>query len=130
MPVEVRNLGYLTLRNISDPVRAFEVVGAGIARDGVGLLQTKKDLPSIGVIPLKNLSEDSKFDYFADGVVEDIITSLAALKELVVISRGPARDRAHSRCALCFDGHHSAIHRAAAHFCVADRHIQRRNHIF
>lgn len=84
--LEVKNLGYLTLRNISDPIRAFELISRSTS-PGVGLLQAKAELPSIGIIPLKNLSPDREFDYFADGVVEDLITSLSGLKELVVISR-------------------------------------------
>lgn len=44
-------------------------------------------LPSIAVLPFHNLSGDAGDDYFADGVVEDIIVSLAGLRELLVISR-------------------------------------------
>jgi adenylate cyclase len=39
------------------------------------------------VLPLQNLGGDTADDYFADGVVEDIIASLAGLHELLVISR-------------------------------------------
>jgi len=44
-------------------------------------------LPSIAVLPLQNLSGDAGDDYFADGIVEDIVVSLASLRELLVISR-------------------------------------------
>jgi len=44
-------------------------------------------LPSIAVLPFQNLSGDSGDDYFAEGIVEDIIVSLASLRELLVISR-------------------------------------------
>ncbi len=43
--------------------------------------------PSIAVLPFHNLGGDTSDDYFADGVVEDIIVSLAGLRELLVISR-------------------------------------------
>jgi len=45
-------------------------------------------LPSIAVLPFQNLGGDPSDDYFADGVVEDIVVSLANLRELLVISRG------------------------------------------
>jgi TolB-like protein len=43
--------------------------------------------PSIAVLPFQNLSGDPAQDYFADGVVEDIITGLARIKWLLVIAR-------------------------------------------
>jgi TolB-like protein len=42
---------------------------------------------SIAVLPFQNLSGDPSQDYFADGVVEDIITGLARIKWLLVIAR-------------------------------------------
>ncbi|TWC06052.1 TolB-like protein [Bradyrhizobium macuxiense] len=45
------------------------------------------DKPSIAVLPFQNLSDDPEQEYFADGVVEDIITALSRSKSLFVISR-------------------------------------------
>lgn len=45
------------------------------------------DKPSITVLPFQNLSGDPEQDYFADGVVEDIITALSRLRWLFVIAR-------------------------------------------
>jgi len=42
---------------------------------------------SIAVLPLKNLSNDSESEYFADGLTETFITQLAKIKGLKVISR-------------------------------------------
>jgi adenylate cyclase len=59
--------------------------------EGAGAAATSRSrptlLPSIAVLPLVNLSGDSEDDYFSDGVVEDIVVSLARLRELVVIAR-------------------------------------------
>ena len=44
-------------------------------------------LPSLAVLPFENMSGDSEQDYFADGVVEDIITALSRFKSFAVISR-------------------------------------------
>ena len=43
--------------------------------------------PSIAVLPFSNLSDDAAQDYFADGVVADIITGLSRIKWLLVIAR-------------------------------------------
>jgi TolB-like protein/Flp pilus assembly protein TadD len=45
------------------------------------------DKPSIAVLPFQNLSGDAEQEYFADGVVEDIITGLSRIKWLFVIAR-------------------------------------------
>lgn len=45
------------------------------------------DKPSIAVLPFANLSGDAEQDYFADGVVEDVITALSRIRWLFVIAR-------------------------------------------
>ncbi len=44
-------------------------------------------IPSLAVLPFHNLSSDPEQDYFADGVVEDIITALSRFKSFAVIAR-------------------------------------------
>src|SRR6202171_6212589 len=48
---------------------------------------TLPDKPSIAVLPFTNLSSDPEQEYFADGMVEDIITALSRFKALFVIAR-------------------------------------------
>src|SRR5262249_3082194 len=83
---DVRDLGYLHLKNLEKPVKAYaiktdaqKVASPATPEQGV--------LPSIAALPLNNLGSDPADEYFADGVVEDIIVSLAGLHELLVISR-------------------------------------------
>jgi adenylate cyclase len=45
------------------------------------------DRPSIAVLPFQNMSGDPEQEYFADGMVEDIITALSRFKSLFVIAR-------------------------------------------
>ena len=45
------------------------------------------DKPSIAVLPFSNLSGDPEQDYFADGMVEDIITGMSRIKWVFVIAR-------------------------------------------
>jgi adenylate cyclase len=83
-----RDLGSLHLKNFPKPVRAFALdpeVRAGVA---MRAHSHPTALPSIAVLPLRNLSGDPNDEYFADGVVGDIIVSLAGLRELLVIAHG------------------------------------------
>src|SRR4030095_8026606 len=45
------------------------------------------DTPSIAVLPFVNMSGDPEQEYFADGVAEDVLTTLAKIPELIVIAR-------------------------------------------
>ena len=45
------------------------------------------DRPSIAVLPFENMSGDPEQEYFADGMVEEIITALSRFKWLFVIAR-------------------------------------------
>src|SRR5205085_3225710 len=45
------------------------------------------DKPSVAVLPFQNLSGDPEQEYFADGVVEDIILALSRMRWLFVIAR-------------------------------------------
>jgi adenylate cyclase len=85
--------GEHTVKNIADPLRAYRVQAPGAvpvqARSpdagDVGL--SSPDKPSIAVLPFTNLSGDPEQDYFADGLVEDIITTLSKISGLTVIAR-------------------------------------------
>jgi adenylate cyclase len=48
---------------------------------------TLPDKPSIAVLPFANIGEEPEQDYFADGMVEDIITELSRIRSLFVIAR-------------------------------------------
>lgn len=85
-----RDLGERKLKNIARPVRVFEVSPAEArarrARlpDGVAVEPRR---PSVAVLPFDNMGGDSEQEYFADGVVEDIITALSRFKDFAVIAR-------------------------------------------
>lgn len=49
--------------------------------------ETTVDMPSIAVLPFENMSSDADQGYFADGIVEDIITGLSRVQQLFVIAR-------------------------------------------
>ena len=58
--------------------------GPGPAGDVGGI---EADKPSIAVLPFENMSSDADQTYFADGIVEDIITGLSRVRQLFVIAR-------------------------------------------
>lgn len=84
--LEAENLGFLELKNIPAPVHAYQVLPSHSFGSARGSLR-RAALPSIAVLPLQTLSADASDSYFGDGIVEDIVVSLAGLRELLVISR-------------------------------------------
>ena len=60
---------------------------AAIARLLAESLPPLPDKPSIAVLPFQNMSGDPEQEYFADGMVEEIITALSRFKSLFVIAR-------------------------------------------
>ena len=48
---------------------------------------TLPDKPSLAVLPFQNMSGDPEQDYFADGIVEDIITALSRFNSFAVVAR-------------------------------------------
>src|SRR5262249_2814139 len=75
------------VKNIAEPVSAYRVVldVAPSVPAPVPLALPSK--PSIAVLPFQNMSGDPEQEYFADGVVEEIITALSRLRWLFVIAR-------------------------------------------
>jgi adenylate cyclase len=86
VPFGADDLGEHQLKNIERPVHVFRIAG------GASATATKKplplpDKPSIAVLPFQNLSGDLEQEYFADGMVEDIISGLSRIGWLFVIAR-------------------------------------------
>ena len=80
------DLGEQQLKNIAEPVRIYRLRPNGegaIVRPALAL----PDRPSIAVLPFQNMSGEPGQEYFADGVVEEIITALSRFRGLFVIAR-------------------------------------------
>jgi adenylate cyclase len=80
-----QDTGEQELKNIARPVRVYRFPPSDHAVVAPGL--SLPDKPSIAVLPFQNLSGDPEQEYFADGMVEDIITGLSRIKWLFVIAR-------------------------------------------
>src|SRR5215813_8779894 len=96
--------GEQQVKNIARPVRVYSIA-ARASKQQTGQPSMPQpspplpDKPSIAVLPFQNLSGDPDQEYFADGIVEDIITALSRNRAFFVISRnttftykGPAVD--------------------------------------
>jgi TolB-like protein len=68
--------------------RFVATVTAGIAgRRSVGLSPALPDKPSVAVLPFVNMSSDSEQEFLADGIAEDVITTMSRYPSLFVIAR-------------------------------------------
>ena len=89
-PASFSDLGVKALKNIEEPLRVYALSPDWLpltpARSATGGL-TLPNKPSIAVLAHDNMSSDREQEYFADGVVEDIITALSRFRGLFVIAR-------------------------------------------
>jgi TolB-like protein/tetratricopeptide (TPR) repeat protein len=84
LPTE--DIGEQKLKNIAQPVRVYRVRLSGAAATTRPSLPLP-DRPSIAVLPFQNMSGDPEQEYFADGIVEDLIMALSRFRWLFVIAR-------------------------------------------
>jgi adenylate cyclase len=83
MLLDVEDIGTPPLKNIAQPIHVFRVRLDVPERPELAL----PDKPSIAVLPFQNMSGDPDQDYFADGIVEEIITGLSRVRSFFVIAR-------------------------------------------
>src|SRR4029077_7495443 len=87
------DLGEQSLKNIARSVRVYCVRLATaentpkVTPTESGPALTLPDKPSIAVLPFANMTGDPEQEYFADGMVEEIITALSRIRWLFVIAR-------------------------------------------
>ena len=84
------DLGPQQVKNIIEPVRAYRVCREPTlqaTKSIADLASVTAEKPALAVLPFINMSGDAEQEYFADGMTEDIITSLSKLTQLTVIAR-------------------------------------------
>jgi TolB-like protein/Tfp pilus assembly protein PilF len=86
LDIAFEDTGEQQLKNIERPVRVYRVRLGGAAASSRPALRLP-DKPSIAVLPFQNMSGDPEQEYFADGIVEEIITALSRFQQLFVIAR-------------------------------------------
>jgi TolB-like protein/AraC-like DNA-binding protein/Tfp pilus assembly protein PilF len=83
------SLGSFEFKNVSQPVEVFAISNEGIKVPTQSELKGKggNKNTAIAVLPFANMSGDGDFEYFSDGITEEIINALAKLNSLQVTSR-------------------------------------------
>ncbi|MGY3484814.1 adenylate cyclase [Bradyrhizobium sp. USDA 4011] len=88
------DIGHQNLKNIAEPVRAWRMkIGAKASTAHLATSTAPRHVrplsqkPSIAVLPFQNMSGDIEQEYFADGIAEDVLTTLSKIQELMVIAR-------------------------------------------
>jgi adenylate cyclase len=89
------DMGSQQLKNIAEPMRAWQVRLTGQTTHAVQSDSAAghpralplPDRPSIAVLPFQNMSGDPEQEYVADGIAEDVLTTLSKIQELMVIAR-------------------------------------------
>jgi TolB-like protein len=88
LPIAFESIGERQLKNIAKPVRVYRWAFSGTQeRPPIRLVEPLPDKPSIAVLPFDDMSGGIEQEFFADGLVEDIITTLSKLAGLMVIAR-------------------------------------------
>jgi len=94
LPMTFVDLGVQQVKNIQEPVRAYQVGAPNETQEAAPTRVAEADSPpplpdkpSIAVLPFQSMSGDPEQEYFADGMVEEITTALSRFKWLFVIAR-------------------------------------------
>lgn len=94
LDIAFEDTGSRSLKNIAEPMRVWRIPTDPAAPPVPNRLPADEadplalpDKPSIAVLPFQNMSGDPEQDYFADGMVDEIITALSRFKSLFVIAR-------------------------------------------
>jgi adenylate cyclase len=92
LPLSFTDLGPQQVKNIDEPIRAYVAGRLVDTPSAAAFANASKSLPlpdkpSIAVLPFQNMSGDPEQEYFADGIAEDVLTTLSKIQELMVIAR-------------------------------------------
>lgn len=84
LPYHFSNLGVRELKNVSFPIEIYRLELAKRRAEGAAVFDASRRL---AVLPFANMSPDPGDEYFADGLTEEMISTLSRLPEIEVISR-------------------------------------------
>src|SRR6266446_6652847 len=77
LEIAFEDIGQQQLKNIARPLPVYQVRSGNPASESHQAALPLPDKPSIAVLPFANMSGDPEQEYFADGMVEEIITALS-----------------------------------------------------
>jgi adenylate cyclase len=85
--------GEVWVKNIDRPLRIWNWPSTSAAKSSLAPPDDRSPagsrdmLPSLAVLPFQNMSGDAEQDYFADGIVQDLITALSCFRSFAVVAR-------------------------------------------
>jgi TolB-like protein len=79
------SLGPKSLKNVTEPVEVYKMVMPW--EKEIAVMSAQLDKTRIAVLPFTNMSSNPEEGYFADGMTEELITSLSGVRQLTVIAR-------------------------------------------
>src|SRR5436190_6747981 len=90
--IKTRDLGFVELKNVKQPVHLFAIANNGIVVPSRDELKGKTKQPNnrLAVLPFVNMSADPENEYFSDGITEELLNALTKVDGLQVTSRTSA----------------------------------------
>ena len=79
-------IGSQQVKNVAEPIPTYRVLVNDLIRSN-SPAKARPTIPSLAVLPFTNMSGEQEQEYFADGIVEDIITALSRFKSFAVAAR-------------------------------------------
>jgi adenylate cyclase len=83
--LQLSSMGQRSLKNVSDQIEVFKMVMPW--ENELAKISTPMNLRRIAVLPFTNISPDPQDEYFADGMTEEIISTISRVNNVEVISR-------------------------------------------
>ncbi len=84
----LKSIGKQSLKNVSVPVEVYRIVMPwDSVTDNGETKMIEPDRKRIAVLPFTNISSDPNDEYFADGMTEELISTISEISDLAVISR-------------------------------------------
>jgi TolB-like protein/tetratricopeptide (TPR) repeat protein len=84
--LEMQSMGRKSLKNVEEPLEIYKIIMPWFDKGG-----SKSDAPlardRIAILPFRNMSPDPNDEYFAEGMTEELISTVSKINELTVISR-------------------------------------------
>jgi TolB-like protein/Flp pilus assembly protein TadD len=84
--LEMQALGPKSLKNVDTPLEVFRIVMPWLG-SGEAIMEAPLDGKRIAILPFRNMSPDPNDEYFAEGMTEELISTVSKIGELAVISR-------------------------------------------
>jgi TolB-like protein len=87
LAIPVEFAGEHIVKNLARPIRVYRIAPLADGEPVQATVMALPEKPSLAVLPFENIGGDPSEGYFADGMVEEIITALARISDLFVIAR-------------------------------------------